>query len=106
MSSDTGNCPVLVLLNLSSAFDTADHHILMKRLCDWVGISGVALDWILSYLTDRSFTISIGDSVFDSSPLSCGVLQGSVPGPPIYFLPLGRIIISFDVAFHSYADDI
>ena len=109
MSSDAGDTSVLVLLDLSSAFDTVDHRILIKRLRDYVGISGIALDWLSSYLTDRSFSISIGDFVSNSSPLSCGVPQGSVLGPllfSLYLLPLGKIISHYDVAYHLYADDI
>lgn len=109
MASDVGDCSVLVLLDLSSAFDAVDHHILIKRLRDWVSISGIALDWFASYLADRSFTVSIGDFVSDSSPLSCGVPQGSVEGPllfSLYLLPLGQIINSFNITYHLYADDI
>ena len=62
MSSDAGDCSVLVLPGLSSAFNTVDHHIPIKRLCD-VGISGIALDWFTSYITDANFTVSIGDYV-------------------------------------------
>ena len=53
----------LVLLDLSSAFDTVDNQMLIKRLCDWVGI---ALDRLTYHLTDRGFTVSTGDFV---SPL-------------------------------------
>lgn len=56
MSFDAGDCSVLVLLDYCFAFSTVDHHILIKRLEDWVGISGIALDYFLLYLTDRSFT--------------------------------------------------
>lgn len=58
MASDTGNCTVVVLLDLSSAFDTVDHLILLDRLRNHVGISGGALDWFASYLADRSFSVA------------------------------------------------
>lgn len=69
MSSDAGNGSMLALLDLSSAFDTFDYHILIKKLHDWVGIAGSA--------QDRRFTVSIGDFLSGLSPLSCGVAQGS-----------------------------
>lgn len=72
MSSDAGNRSMLALLDLSSAFDTVDYHILIKKLHEWVGISGSALDRFSSYLTDRSFAISFGDFLSGLSPLSCG----------------------------------
>ena len=48
---DAGNLSVLVLLDPSSAFDTVDHDILIRRLDKSFGIGGVVLDWFQSYLT-------------------------------------------------------
>ncbi len=110
MASDSGDCSVLVLLDLSAAFDTVDHCTLINRLYSLVGISGSALEWLSSYLYDRSFSVSIGSYMSDSVPLSCGVPQGSVLGPlllNLYMLPLGKIINSFKIiSYHFYADDI
>ncbi len=74
-----------------------------------MGISGRALDWLIYYLSDRSFSLSIGTYMSDSAPLTCGVPQGSVLGPllfSLYMLPLGKIISSFKISYHCYADDI
>ena len=108
LSADSGNSSILMLLDLSSAFDTVDHSILIHRLENWVGIKGTALDWFRSYLTDRSFSVVIGDASSSKVPLTCGVPQGSILGPllfSIYMLPIGNIIRKHNIKFHSYADD-
>lgn len=95
MAADDGKCSLLVLLDLSSVFDTVDHGILLNRLNHLVGISGTALVWFSFYLTERSFSVSVGQFMSDIAPLSCGVPQGSVLGPMLfclYMLPLGQII--------------
>lgn len=53
IAADSGDCTVLVLLDLSAAFDTVDHAILLARLEHCVGIEGAALEWFRSYLSNR-----------------------------------------------------
>ena len=108
MAADSGYCSILVLLDLTAAFDTIDHTILITRLQHSVGISGTALEWFKSYLTGRQFSIGIGDATSSLAPLHCGVPQGSILGPilfSLYMLPLGDIIRSHNIHFHFYADD-
>uniref|UniRef100_A0A669B1Q4 Reverse transcriptase domain-containing protein n=1 Tax=Oreochromis niloticus TaxID=8128 RepID=A0A669B1Q4_ORENI len=110
MASDAGNCSVIILLDLSAAFDTIDHKILLNRLKVLAGISGSALDWFSSYLSDRTFSVRADRFTSDIAALTCGVPQGSVLGPLLfsfYMLPLAGIIQSFsDLSYHFYADDI
>ena len=63
--------------NLSAAFDTHDHSILLHRLFTWFDISSVSLQRFSSYLSSRTSTVGIPPQ-FPSSPLTCGVPQGSV----------------------------
>ena len=91
LTLDTGENAILVLLDLSAAFDTVDHPTLLARLHQWVGIRGSALQWFSSYLSHRSFSVSIGQHSSSSAPLSFGVPQGSILGPILfclYMLPL------------------
>lgn len=111
MAADAGQYSVLILLDLSSAFDTLDHNILkLNHLCIETGLSGVVLDWFSSYLSDRTFCVSINNILSEMTPLTYGVPQGSVLGPILFLLyirTLGEIIHGFkNVSFHFYADDI
>lgn len=106
--TDSGHRVILVLLDLTAAFDTVDHDILLSRLKDCVGIQGSALEWFRSYLTGRSFSVRVGSAESSAAPLNCGVAQGSILAPllfSLYLLPLGAILRKHGVSFHFYADD-
>jgi hypothetical protein len=105
---DEKNGVILLLLDLSAAFDTVDHSILLQRLKNKLGITGVALEWFKSYLHDRTQKVHINGTYSTSHTLSYGVPQGSVLGPilfSIYTMPLGELIRKHNLSFHFYADD-
>ena len=105
---DNKQAVLLVLLDLSAAFDTVDHCKLLEVLKNVVGISGTALAWFASYLQDRTQKVSINNEYSPTAKLKCGVPQGSVLGPVLfttYLLPLGEILRKLGVKFHCYADD-
>lgn len=107
MASDAGNYSILVLLDLSAAFDTIHHDILPSRLKVSAGISGSALDWFSSYLSGRTFSFKVSKVSSNTAYLTCGVLQGSTLGPlffSFYILPLAGNIQSFPgIYYHFYA---
>ena len=105
---DAGSSAILLMLDLSAAFDTIDHDILLSRLCNVYGITGDALDWFRSYLTCRIQRVVIEDTVSIDQELGFGVPQGSVLGPKIYCMytkPVSDIIQRHGLSHHSYADD-
>ena len=98
----------LVLLDLSAAFDTIDHNILLSRLSSSFGISNTALSLLTSYLTCRSQSVLVGSESSSNLALSRGVPQGSVLGPllfTLYTTPISNIINKLGLGFHLYADD-
>ena len=98
---------ILVLLDLTAAFDTVDHSMLLQQLYS-IGIRESALAWLTSYLSDRTLAIKIGDVVSRQQRLDCGIPQGSVLGPllfTIYCMPISSIFAKHGVNYHMYADD-
>ena len=93
---DNDNSSVLLLFDLSAAFHTIDHQILLSRLYSLFGIQSTALKWFESYLSDR-FT-SVNNSSSPLSQLRYGVPQGSVLGPVLFVLyttPLSDICLLY-----------
>ena len=98
----------LVLLDLSAAFDTIDHNILLTRLASVFGICGSAIDTLASYISNRSQFVKIDSHSSDAATLSSGVPQGSVLGPllfSLYTTPICHLLENSGVSFHLYADD-
>ena len=105
---DQKKAVVLVLLDLSAAFNTIDHSILLNRLHKRYGITGTALSRFETYLTDRCQVIQLNGERSDEMRLQFGVPQGSVLGPLLftsYTAPLGEIARRHGVELHLYADD-
>ena len=99
---------VVLLLDLSAAFDTVDHEKLLKILYTDIGIRGKAYSWCKSFLTNRTFRVKIGEAYSDEETLLFGVAQGSVLGPRffnIYTRPLYRYMEPTGFEIDGFADD-
>jgi hypothetical protein len=108
LATDSGKVSLLTLLDLSAAFDTIDHSILLSRLYNCFGISDTVLSWFTSYLSNRSQSVLVNGVQSPSVELVFGVPQGSVLGPVLFTLytsPLSHIINAHRLKHHFYADD-
>ena len=105
-----GSVTALTLLDLSAAFDTIDHTILLDRLNGYYGIRELALSWFKSYLSGRTHSVKVGCTLSHPVALQYGVPQGSILDPILFSLytnPISSIIHSHSsINYHFYANDI
>ena len=107
MSIDNKKVVLLVLLNLSAAFGTIDHEILISRLSKRVGVTGTALHWFRSYLDGWTSRVDIAGELSDPITATFGLPQGSVVGPTGYsiytytFISRIRRFIDKDACHHA-----
>ena len=97
-----------MLLDLSAAFDTIDHSVFLQRLEHQNGVTGRALAWMKSYLSDRHQCVKIGTTLSENRNILFGFPQGSLIGPfgfKIYTKPLTAIAQKHNINIHLYADD-
>ena len=107
LNSCSGRATLLVLLDLSAAFDTIDHDLLLSDLYSF-GIAGDALSLLKSYLKGRLQRVVVGASQSEAKPLRCGVPQGSILGPVLFILytsSLAMLLEAHGVGYHLYAND-
>ena len=105
LNLDEGKLPLAIYLDLSKAFDTIDHSILINKL-KYYGVRGMSLYWFESYLSNRKQYVQFNDSVSSYSLMSTGVPQGSILGPLLFIIYMNDIAnVTDKFHFTLYADD-
>ena len=102
------NSNLLVLLDLSAAFDIIDHVILLAILKKYISFDGKAFKLIMSYFSVRTQRVQIDGILSEFASIVCGVPKGSVLEPLkfcLYMLPLSAILRFHKIAYHVYGDD-
>ena len=108
MMIDKKNHVVLLLLDLSAAFDTLNHSLLIEKLRKAYGLGGKVIAWLKSYLSNRNFKVTVNGSSSNTCCLTIGVPQGSILGPLLFIMytkELEQIVSKYRFSIHLYADD-
>ena len=104
---DNRKAVFVLSLDLSSAFDTLDHPLLLTRMKEEYGVTDLALNWLKTYLTNRTSHLRIDGESSEDVPLECGVPRGLVMGPllfTLYLKPVADILERHNIRYHMYAD--
>ena len=102
---DNKKLPLAIYMDLSKAFDTLDHNILIKKL-QYYGVIGTPLNWFQSYLTDRTQYVEVNNESSSLQTILTGVPQGSILGPLLFLIYMNDIPNASNLfTFILYADD-
>ena len=101
---DKGLMTSMILIDLQKAFDTIDHDVLLQKLYA-IDFSKHTVNWLQSYLSNRSFLVNLRNNFSKPASVSCGVPQGSILGPLLILIDVNDMSQSVKCDLFLYADD-
>ena len=108
LAADRGHVTLLGLFDMSAAFDTVDHDILLTRLKTSFGVDGTVLSWLESFQRDRTQQVAFNGQSSVLVKVTSGVPQGSILGPLLFLLYMADILsiaMKHGIHIHCYTDD-
>ena len=101
---DEGLLTGMIAIDLQKAFDTIDHEILLSKM-PLLGFSENSIKWFRSYLSNRTFHVSLNSYMSSAGKIICGVPQGSILGPLLFLLYINDMPQAVESDLFLYADD-
>ena len=101
---DEGLLTGMIAIDLQKAFDTIDHEILLSKM-PLLGFSNNTIEWFRSYLSNRTFHVSLNSYMSSAGKIICGVPQGSILGPLLFLLYINDMPQAVETDLFLYADD-